>query len=137
MRNTDGGVLLLVKLQAYQIAQCIIYIHQVWDYSTVNLESIKKAISNFNWNKAFENLCIYETVGLLNQTLLNIFRNYIPNKKDLNVTIDSLHGWLIKQTVFWKKDVNWLSIFYRNGQVESDRDKQLEKSEDCTRDFWS
>ena len=83
MRNTDGGVLLLVKLQAYQIAQCIIYIHQVWDYSTVNLESIKKAISNFNWNKAFENLCIYETVGLLNQTLLNIFRNYIPNKKDL------------------------------------------------------
>ena len=133
MRNTDGGVLLLVKLQAYQIAQCIIYIHQVWDYSTVNLESIKKAISNFNWNKAFENLCIYETVGLLNQTLLNIFRNYIPNKKDLNVTIDSLHGWLIKQTVFWKKDVNWLSI----GQVESDRDKQLEKSEDGTRDFWS
>ena len=33
----------------------------------------------------------FEKVALLNQTLLNIFRNYIPNKK-LSVTIDSLHG---------------------------------------------
>ena len=46
-----------------------------------NVENIKKAISNFNWNRAFENLPIDEKAGLLSQTLLNIFRNYIPNKK--------------------------------------------------------
>ena len=45
------------------------------------MENIKKAVSNFNWNRAFENLSVDEKVELLNDTLLNIFRNYIPNKK--------------------------------------------------------
>ena len=68
-----------------------IYSREVCDYRKANIENIKKAISNFNWNKALENLAIDEKRALLNQTLLNIFRNYIPNKK-LSVTIDSVHG---------------------------------------------
>ena len=50
-----------------------------------------EARSNFDWNKAFENLSVDERVELLNKTLLNIFRNCITNKK-LNVTIGNLHG---------------------------------------------
>ena len=57
------------------------YIREVWDYSKANAENIKKVISSFNWNKTFENLSIDAKVELLNETLLNIFRNYIPNKK--------------------------------------------------------
>ena len=53
---------------------------EVWDYQKTNIENIKKAISNFDWNKAFENLSIDEKVDFLNKTLLNIFRNYIPHK---------------------------------------------------------
>ena len=53
------------------------YVREVWDYSKANAENIKKAISSFNWNKAFENLSIDAKVELLNETLLNIFRNYI------------------------------------------------------------
>lgn len=33
-----------------------------------------------NCEKAFESLSIYEKVGLLINTLLNIFNNYIPHK---------------------------------------------------------
>ena len=54
---------------------------QVCDYEKANIENIKKAIPNFDWNKAFENPSVYEKVEFLNKTLLNIFRNYIPNKK--------------------------------------------------------
>ena len=50
---------------------------EVWDYK--NAKDIQKCISLFNWKKAFENLSINEKVDLLNATLLNIFRNYIPN----------------------------------------------------------
>ena len=57
------------------------YVQQVWDYEKENIENIKKAISSFDWNKAFENLSVDEKVDFLNKTLLNIFRNYIPNKK--------------------------------------------------------
>ena len=40
----------------------------------------KKIHISFELRKAFENLSVNETVGLLNNTLSNIFRNYIPNK---------------------------------------------------------
>ena len=55
-----------------------------------------EARSNFDWNKAFENLSVDERVELLNKTLLNIFRNCIANKK-LTVTIGNLHGWQTTQ----------------------------------------
>ena len=57
------------------------YVPEVWDYEKANTEHIKKTISNFDWNKAFENLSVYGKVDFLNKTLSSIFRNYIPNKK--------------------------------------------------------
>ena len=57
------------------------YVREVLDYEKTNIENIKKSISNFDWNKAFENLSFDEKVDFLNKTLLNIFRNYIPPKK--------------------------------------------------------
>ena len=59
----------------------LIYICEVWNYSQANVENIKYTKSNFNWSKAFENLSIDGKVKHLNEILLNIFRNYIPNKK--------------------------------------------------------
>ena len=60
------------------------YVREVWDYEKANTEQYLtlKAISNFDWNKAFENLSVDEKVYFLNKTLLNIFRNYISNKKN-------------------------------------------------------
>ena len=55
------------------------YSREVWNYKNANAEGIQQSISCFNWKKAFENLSINEKVDLLNATLLNIFRNYIPN----------------------------------------------------------
>ena len=37
-------------------------------------------MSNFNWDKFFENVTFDEKVALLNQTLLNSFWDYIPHK---------------------------------------------------------
>ena len=62
------------------------YVREFWDHKKANIENIKKSISNFDWNKAFEILPVDEKVDVLNKTLLNIFRNYISNKKKLNVT---------------------------------------------------
>ena len=58
------------------------YVREVWDYKKANTENIKKVISKLDWKKAFENLSVDEKVEFLNKTLLNIFRNYIPNKKN-------------------------------------------------------
>ena len=54
-----------------------VYIREVWSYSQANVKNVKYATSNFNWSKAF----VDGKVEHLNETLLNIFRNYIRNKK--------------------------------------------------------
>ena len=102
-----------------------VYVHEVWDYNKANVENIKKAVSNFNWNRAFENLSVDEKVELLNETLLNIFRNYIPNKK---IKCDYRQPpWMtdnIKKSL--KQRSKLTKIFYKNGQRNSDHIKVLE-----------
>ena len=108
------------------------YVREVWDYEKANIESIKKAISNFDWNKAFENLSVDEKVDFLNKTLLNIFRNYIPNKK---IKCDYRQPpWMtgnIKKSL--KERCKLTKFFRKSGQRKIDHDKVLEKSEECTK----
>ena len=47
-----------------------VYVLEVWNYSKENAKNIKKAISS-----VLENLVIDAKVKLLDETLLNIFRN--------------------------------------------------------------
>ena len=58
------------------------YVQEIWDYEKANIDNIKKTMSNFDWDKAFEYLSVDEKVDFLNKILLNISRNYIPNKKN-------------------------------------------------------
>ena len=57
------------------------YVREVWDYRKVNVKSMQKAVQTFGWVKAFGNLSVDGEIDVLNETLMNIFRNYIPNKK--------------------------------------------------------
>ena len=108
------------------------YVREVWDYEKTNIQNIKKAIFNFDWNKTFENLSVDEKVDFLNKTLLNIFRNYIPNKK---IKCDYRQPpWMtdiIKKSL--KERCKLTKFFYKNGQRKVDHDKVLEKSEECTK----
>ena len=67
-----------------------IYVREVWDYRNAKDENIikKRYLTLF--------LTLDEKVPLLNQTLVNIFRNYIPYKK-----INSKywqHPWMTNKT---------------------------------------
>ena len=57
------------------------YYRDVWDYKHANTESIQKAVSSFDWFKAFfvhrnEN----EKCKILTDILFNVFKNFIPSK---------------------------------------------------------
>ena len=56
------------------------YEREVWLYDRAETDLINRAISNFDWEHAFSPLDPNEQVELLNLTLLNIFRNFIPHK---------------------------------------------------------
>ena len=56
------------------------YTREIWDYGKAQFDLINKAIENFDWNKLFSGQDIHNQVNIFNTTILNVFRNFIPNK---------------------------------------------------------
>ena len=56
------------------------YSKEVWHYREVNIDLIRKSISNFIWKKAFCNTTITKKVSVFNKTILNVLYNYIPRE---------------------------------------------------------
>ena len=63
-----------------QIEYPPLYTREIWDYAKAQFDLINKAIENFDSNKLFSGQDIHNQVNLFNTTILNIFRNFIPNK---------------------------------------------------------
>ena len=102
------------------------YVLEIWDYSQANVEMTKKAISNFKWSEAFENLSVDERVEHLHETLLNIFRNYIPNKE---IKFDYRQPPWINDSIksFFKQKSKSTKIYYKNRLTKSDQQNVLRK----------
>ena len=67
------------------------YTLRIWDYRNANHEAINNAIDGFNWEKAFSNVNVHTQVKLFNETLSNIFMNFVPNKL-ITLMKRTLHG---------------------------------------------
>ena len=52
----------------------------MWKYSRSKTDLINRSIESFDWSKLFKGKNVQGQVELFNKTLLNIFRNFIPNK---------------------------------------------------------
>ena len=48
--------------------------------SSANIDMIRKAISQFNWNKAFSNTNGNKNVCIFSHTILNILSNFISHE---------------------------------------------------------
>ena len=56
------------------------YVREVWYYKDANIEFIRRAINEFNWQRAFLNTNVNEKVDIFNSTILNILSNFIPHE---------------------------------------------------------
>ena len=107
------------------------YVREVWDYSSANAENIQKAVWDFDWEKAFGNLSVDRKVDLLNETLLNIFRSYIPNKKiKFNYYQPPWMNDNIKRCLRERSKLT--KFFYKNGQKREGKEKLEAKAAYCT-----
>ena len=52
----------------------------VWDYNRANVEGIKKFIVSVSWDVMFNNKSVHKQASIFNETIENIFSNFIPNK---------------------------------------------------------
>ena len=56
------------------------YSREVWHYREANTNLIRRAISNFNWEKAFYSTNVTKKVSIFNEPILNVLSNYIPHE---------------------------------------------------------
>ena len=57
------------------------YTRKIWYYDKANIIGIMKSIEMFRWQEHLDNItCPDEQVKLLNEVLLNIYSNFIPNE---------------------------------------------------------
>ena len=71
------------------------YQRLVWNFKKASITSIRKAIHTVNWAFLFFNKIVHEQVSVFNNTLMNIFSNYILHKF---VTIDDKNPpWMNKK----------------------------------------
>ena len=92
------------------------YKRRVWYYDKANVKAIQSSINLFDWHEHLENIiCPNEQVKSLNEVLMNIFSNFIPNKFK---TMRPREAPWITQTVknFLRKKNHAYKNFVKNGQ---------------------
>ena len=53
---------------------------EIWHYEKANVDHIRKAITEFPWERKFENNSVDEKVNIFNPNIENILPKYIPHK---------------------------------------------------------
>ena len=56
------------------------YEQEIWHYQKANIENVRKARDQFSRAMRFTNVDVNEKVNLLNKTIKNVIRNYIPHE---------------------------------------------------------
>ena len=95
------------------------YQRLIWNYKKADSVKIRKALDLINWERLFNNKNINEQVSILNETILNVFSNYVPNTY---ITIDDKDPVWMNETIKLKikaKD-NMYNKYLQNGRFESD-----------------
>ena len=72
------------------------YQRLIWDYKKADSEKIRKALDLVNWERLFSNKDINTQVSIFNETILNVFSNYVPNKY---ITIDDKDPVWMNETI--------------------------------------
>ena len=53
---------------------------EVWHFPKIDINLIRRALNEFNWERGFFNLSINEMVSVFNTTIKNIMANFIPHE---------------------------------------------------------
>ena len=95
------------------------YQRLIWDYKKADSTKIRKALDTVNWERLFDKKDLNAQVIALNETILNVFRNYVPNKY---ITVDDKDPVWMNEIIKSKmKAKNKLYKQYiKNRKLESD-----------------
>ena len=93
-----------------------LYQHLIWDCKKEDSEKIRNALDLANWERLFSNKDISTQVSVLNETILNVLRNYVPNKY---ITIDDKDPVKMNEIIKFKikAKYNMYKKYIQNGRL--------------------
>ena len=56
------------------------YLREIWHSGEANTGIVRRAIKQFNWERAFSNKSVNEKVDIFNRSILNILSKFIPHE---------------------------------------------------------
>ena len=56
------------------------YSREVWHFKEANTDLIRRALNDFNWERAFSNANVNEKLSIFNKSVLNVLSNFIPHE---------------------------------------------------------
>ena len=92
------------------------YTRRIWFYDRANVLAVRRSIEMFRWRETLDEVsCPNQQVSILNEVLLNIFSNFIPNKV---TTVRPRQAPWITNAIknFIRKKNRAYKSFIRNGQ---------------------
>ena len=95
------------------------YQQLIWDYKKADSKNIRKALGLVNWERLFDQKDINAQFVAFTETILNVFRNYVPNRY---ITVDHKDPVWMNETITSKiriKNVLY-GKYIQNGRFESD-----------------
>ena len=54
---------------------------EVWNYKNAKVENIWQSVSGIDWDFIFQGKTVNKKVNIITGCFLNVFHNFIPNKK--------------------------------------------------------
>ena len=95
------------------------YQRLIWDYKKTDSTNIRKVLDSVYWERFFDKKDLNSQVVTLIEIILNVFRNYVPNKY---ITIDDKDPVWINEIIKSKMETKNKPYqqYIQNGMLESD-----------------
>ena len=107
------------------------YYRDIWDYKNADTDSIQKAISAFDWSKAFLHRNVNEKCKILTDILLNVFKNFIPHK---TLKCDyKTPDWMDKSITLSLRKRSKLTKRYYANPTDYNKEMLLHQVSECTK----
>ena len=96
------------------------YTPEILDHNKAETDLINLSIENVDWSNVFLGKSVHEHAKLFNQTILNIFHNFIPNKTILCDDQDSpwmnekIKSLIKKKNAFYRSQRKSINFNYTN-----------------------
>ena len=84
------------------------YQRLIWGYKKANVDGTRKSLDSVTWGFVLSDKNVHEQVQYLNEILMNVFYNYIPNKW---ITIDDKDPPWMNDEI--KNKINYRNTFYQ------------------------